>query len=625
MRLALIALTVSCFSIGFSAQAFETAQRENATVGSLEIELASKQAEYDTFLVALSGLNDQVVNEQERLTNLRAQGKELQRLRAQALLHMNEQYEAMVDNPDQDIAEAQNAYRQSIITQKQNKDNIKASISNLADAKAELSQANLDRFTLANSREALIEEINIARVARLRNEFEKQDELQVTQTVNCDPQETFTKCITRGNLLAKQKASKTFLDKLYNSATESGRINQNKIDSAARVRLLKHKVVSGEFSGQGTYGTSITVKMQGALPENEACTLLDISERYCVNQIAQTVADTNETNEEFTLNDDSVMYELTVRSDQYDDEVFIDGASYGSTPLSVMLSSGPHNVVINKPGYADFEQDIRLNKNMYIKSELEKAALNLANGEKIQDILPNDQLGPELIGIPAGNFQIGDLKGAGLRNEKPARSEQILRAFAIGQNQITVGDFKRFIKVTNYVTEAESEEGCAAFVNGKPQFDSVLNWRNPGFKQADDHPVVCVSEKDSRSYLNWLSKTTDRRYRLPNEKEWEYVARAGSADNYWWGNDVGNGKANCAYCGSKWSNQSTAPVKSFRANSFGLFDTVGNVWEITQGKGIVARGGAWNFAPKLARTSVRLELSESFRSNYIGFRALREN
>ena len=624
MRLALIALTVSCFSIGFSTQAFESAQRQNATVGSLEIELASKQAEYDTFLIALTGLNDQVVNEVERLTNLRAQGKELQRLRAQALLHMNEQYEAMVDNPDQDIADAQNAYRQSIMTQKQNKDNIKASVSNLADAKTELSQANIDRFTLANAREALVEEINIARVGRLRTEFEKQDELQVTQLVNCDPQETFTKSITRSNLLAKQKASKTFLDRLYNSATESDRINQNKIDSSARVRLLKHKVVSGEFSGQGTYGTTITVKMQGSLPENEACTLLNISERYCVYQNTQSVSNDDD-RVEFTLNDDSLMYELTVRSDQYDDEVFIDGVSYGSTRLSVMLSSGSHNVIINKPGYTDFEQNIRLNKNMIIKAELEKAALNLANGEKIQDILPNDQLGPELIGIPAGNFQIGDLKGAGLRNEKPARSAQILRAFAIGQNQITVGDFKRFIKETNYVTEAESEEGCAAFTNGTPQFDSVLNWRNPGFKQADDHPVVCVSEKDSRSYLNRLSKTTDRRYRLPNEKEWEYVARAGSADNYWWGNDVGNGKANCAYCGSKWSNQSTAPVKSFRANSFGLFDTVGNVWEITQGKDIVARGGSWNFAPKLARTSVRLELSDSFRSNYIGFRALREN
>jgi len=625
MRLALIALTIGCFSIGFTAQSYEQVQHIK-TVDSLGLELSNKQIEYKEFVTALNRLNDLVGNEETKLTNLRGQGKQLQHLREQALLNMNEQYEALVDNPEEDIVNSQNAYRQAILNQKQNKVDIKASINNLTIAKAELAQANIDRFTLANAQETLIEKINIARVERLRNEFEKQDELQVTQRVTCDLQSTFTKCITHGNLLAKQKASKTFLSKLFSSATESNLISQNKNDSGSRVRLLQHKVVSGEFSGQGIYSTTVTVEMQGSLPKNEACALLGISERYCIYQENNSLSNRKiNTSEKINSNDDSVMYELTVRSDQYDDEVFIDGVSYGSTRLSVMLSSGSHNIIINKPGYENYEQDIRLHRNTIIKAELTKASLNLANGEKIQDILPGDQLGPELIGIPPGKFQIGDLKGAGLRNEKPAHSEQILKAFAIGQNQITVGDFKYFINDTKYVTEAESKEGCAAFKNGSPQYNSVLNWRNPGFKQSDDHPVVCISEKDSQAYLTWLSKTTTRKYRLPSEKEWEYVARAGSADNFWWGNDVGNGKANCAYCGSKWSNQSTAPVKSFRANNFGLFDTVGNVWEITQGDYVVARGGSWNFAPKLARTSVRLELSKNFRSNYIGFRALREN
>jgi formylglycine-generating enzyme required for sulfatase activity len=395
------------------------------------------------------------------------------------------------------------------------------------------------------------------------------------------------------------------------------------------VKLLNNRVLTGEFSGKGNYSTSIEVTVQGLLPDYEACTLLNISNRYCSYEkdklFAKNASETTIVTPAQPQNDDTVLYELTVRSDQYDDEVFIDGVSYGSTRLTVMLSSGDHKVVINKPGYFDYEQDIRLNKNMNIKATLEKAAVNFANGEKIQDILSNNELGPELIGIPAGNFQMGDMKGAGLRNERPARSQQILKAFAIGQNQITVHDFKRFVDETNYVTEAEKGEGCAAFTKGKPLYDSVLNWRNPGFKQADNHPVVCVSDQDSKAYLKWLSNKTDRKYRLPNEMEWEYVARAGSADNYWWGNDIGKGKANCAYCGSKWSISSTSPVKSFRANKFGLFDTVGNVWELTQGEAVVARGGAWNFAPKLARASVRLELSKGFRSNYLGFRALREN
>jgi formylglycine-generating enzyme required for sulfatase activity len=609
--------------------AFETTPSKSTTVESLEIELSSKEAQYSAFITSLNNVNSQVVDEQERLNDLRAQGKTLQKLRQEALLNMNEQYEAMVDNPDQDIAQAQNDYRQSIINQKQNKDAIKASVTNLSDATAELAQANIDRFTLANSREGLVEEIRIARVKRLRGEFKKQDELEVYQVVTCDTQETLNKCITRGNRLAKQKASKTFLDKLFNTATESSLINKYKKDSAAKVRLVKHKVKAGEFSGQGNYGTTIIVEMQGSLPNNEACTLLNISARYCgyqEGQPATPVVNEDANSEKYNgLNDDTLMYELTVRSDQYDDEVFIDGVSYGSTKLNVMLSAGHHDINVTKPGYSDHQEQIRLSKNTMIKVELVKAPVNFANGEKIQDILPGDELGPELIGVPAGRFQMGDMKGAGLSNEKPAHGQQILKAFAIGQNQITVGDFKHFVKETNYVTEAESKNGCAAFIDGEPKYNSVLNWRNPGFSQADDHPVVCVSDKDSKSYLAWLSKKTERSYRLPNEMEWEYVARAGSVDNYWWGNDIGNGKANCAYCGSKWSNRSTAPVKSFRANKLGLFDTVGNVWELTNGNKIVARGGAWNFAPKLARTSVRLELSSGFRSNYLGFRALREN
>ncbi|MGB1199081.1 MAG: SUMF1/EgtB/PvdO family nonheme iron enzyme [Thalassotalea sp.] len=624
MRLALLALTVSCLSYGTTAYADSLADK---SVDGLEVQLQSKEAEYKAFISSLNDLNTQMSGEENRLNLLRNQGTELQHARAQALLNMNEQYEAMVDNPEQDIAQAQNAYRQAISDQKRNKEDIKSSVQLQEELKGKLAQANLDRFTLANAREALIEEIRIARVKRLRGEFEKQDELRATQMVSCDAQETLKQCITRSNQLAKQKASKEFVDSLYAAATESNLINNHKDDSAAQVRVLKHKVISGEFSGQGNYTTSVAVELQGTLPGSEACKLLNLSARYCTNdqEHLSTAAVNVDSGNHIAFDDDSVLYEVTIRSDQYDDEVFIDGVSYGSTKLSVMLSAGMHDIAITKPGYLDYQESLRLVKNTTIKAELVKASINFANGEKIQDILPNDELGPELIGVPAGRFQMGDMKGAGLANEKPARGEEILKAFAIGQSQITVGDFKRFVKETNYVTEAESENGCAAYVDGQPQYNSVLNWRNPGFKQDDDHPVVCVSDKDSKTYLSWLSKQTARKYRLPNELEWEYVARSGSVDNYWWGSDIGNGKANCAYCGSKWSNRSTAPVASFRPNKFGLYDTVGNVWELTHGSKVVARGGAWNFAPKLARTSVRLELSSGFRSNYLGFRALREN
>lgn len=127
MRLALLAITVSCLSI--SSQAFELAPLQDKSVESLEVQLSSKESEYESFITSLSLLSTQVDNETDKLGLLRSQGDDLQTAREQALLNMNEQYEALVDNPEQDIAQAQNAYRQTILNQKQNKDDIKASVS----------------------------------------------------------------------------------------------------------------------------------------------------------------------------------------------------------------------------------------------------------------------------------------------------------------------------------------------------------------------------------------------------------------------------------------------------------------------------------------------------------------
>ena len=624
MRFALIALAISCISIGYTAQAAETPQQKK-TVESLELELSSKQAEYDNFIKTLADLNKQLETETATLNNARNQGKKLVTLRQEALANMNAQYEMLIDNPEQDILPAQTAYRKSVMEQKNNKQAIKNAVNTVEQLKSKLAQQNIARFTLVNSREALQEEIKIARVKRLRQEFETRQEVKVQQVVNCDIEETFAKCINRSERLSKQKASKMFLKMLYSSATESDTIAKNKTNSAARIKLLKHKVVTSEFSGRGTYSSTMAVQLQGSLPNNEACSLLSISKRYCTYDQKQASTFVPTPTAQVNDGEEGLLYELTLRSDQFDDEVFIDGVSYGSTRVSVMLSAGVHDVVIKKPNYVSFEEKINLNKNTLLKTKLAKSTTAPAHGEKIQDVISGGELGPQLIGIPAGSFQMGDLKGSGLSNEKPARNATIDSSFSVAQNQTTIADFKRFVTQSKYVTEAEAGQGCAIFVDGQPQYDATLNWRNPGFKQSDSHPVVCISKKDSQAYLKWLSKVTERKYRLPTETEWEYIARAGSADNFWWGKDVGNNKANCAYCGSEWSNKSTSPVKSFSANNFGIFDTVGNVWELTSGENVVARGGSWNFAPSLARAPVRLELSSDFRSNYLGFRVLREN
>ena len=96
-------------------------------------------------------------------------------------------------------------------------------------------------------------------------------------------------------------------------------------------------------------------------------------------------------------------------------------------------------------------------------------------------------------------------------------------------------------------------------------------------------PVIDVTWDDAQTYVAWLSKITGKPYRLLTEAEYEYAARAGTETAYPWGDEIGDGTmANCDGCGSQWDNKQTAPVGSFAANGFGLYDMVGNVWEWTE-------------------------------------------
>ncbi|EAQ31116.1 formylglycine-generating enzyme family protein, partial [Idiomarina baltica] len=235
-----------------------------------------------------------------------------------------------------------------------------------------------------------------------------------------------------------------------------------------------------------------------------------------------------------------------------------------------------------------------------------------------------DVRGPELVVVPAGNYQMGDLSGDGLPNERPVQTVTIDAPFGISDTEVTVGKFRDFVNDTAYVTEAENNGNCAELNNGMPKMDGTLNWRSPGFQQTENSPVVCISYEDVKAYTDWLSDKSGFDYDIPSEKQWEYAARAGTETDFWWGEDVGVKNANCRHCGSEWSNERSAPVAQFARNPWGLFDTVGNVWEWTRSEdGQVVRGGAWNFAPSLARVSTRMELPADFSSNYIGFRVVR--
>ena len=177
----------------------------------------------------------------------------------------------------------------------------------------------------------------------------------------------------------------------------------------------------------------------------------------------------------------------------------------------------------------------------------------LAAGTRFRDRLRSGVMGPEMAVIPAGRFHMGALsfERPSTDRERPVREVVIERPFALSVYELT---FEHYDRSTH-----PREVDDAGWGRG---------WR----------PVVGVSWQDAWNYVEWLSSETGEDYRLPTEAEWEYAARAETTTVFSWGDEIGEDRANCPGCVSRW-HQQTAPVGWFAPNAFGLYDVHGNVAE----------------------------------------------
>lgn len=300
-----------------------------------------------------------------------------------------------------------------------------------------------------------------------------------------------------------------------------------------------------------------------------------------------------------------------------------------------------------------------------------------------------NSIGMVFVPLPAGEFEMGsDARAQALSkafpaieaarlddldDEGPVHRVRITRPFLIGRHEVTVGQFRRFVDESGYVPESEADGTGAygysaararravpdgdAFEGRDPRY----SWRNPGFAQDEDHPVVNVSWNDAVAMAEWLGRREGRSYRLPTEAEWEYAARAGTRTHFHSGDDprslasVANvfDSAGAAHW-SAWRDRAldandgfafTAPVGRFAPNAFGLHDMHGNVWEWVSdwydeayyrtspledpqgpadGNVKVRRGGSWHTWPIYARSSYRNWNSTQTRYVLVGFRLVLE-
>ncbi len=202
---------------------------------------------------------------------------------------------------------------------------------------------------------------------------------------------------------------------------------------------------------------------------------------------------------------------------------------------------------------------------------------------------------PEMVSIPAGSFMMGSPDDEDDRNEREGpQTKMNIRAFSMGKYPVTRGQFAEFIQATGY----KPARRCFAEVShDKWETTSKANWENPGFRQTDRDPVICISWDDMQAYLEWLSEATGKKYRLPSEAEWEYAARAGTTTSRYWGDDADEA---CTYANASdatvkkeygWKGVVdcddgylyTSPVGKFKPNKFGLYDMMGNARQLTAG------------------------------------------
>jgi formylglycine-generating enzyme required for sulfatase activity len=250
-----------------------------------------------------------------------------------------------------------------------------------------------------------------------------------------------------------------------------------------------------------------------------------------------------------------------------------------------------------------------------------EAVAGLKPGTVFRDTLRDSSPGPEMVIVPPGKFRMGDIQGSGDADEQPVHLVRIPRPFAMGRYAVTFDEYDLFARAMGRTPPDDEGWGRSR------------------------RPVIYVSWEDAVAYTKWLSEQTGKRYRLPTEAEWEYAVRAGTETAYWWGDEVRKNRANCANCGSEWDNKQTAPVGSFAPNPWGLYDTVGNVWEWVQdcwhesyegapGDGSkvweaegggdctlrVIRGGSWFDVPWGVRSAFRDWDKPDNRHDKLGFR-----
>jgi formylglycine-generating enzyme required for sulfatase activity len=252
----------------------------------------------------------------------------------------------------------------------------------------------------------------------------------------------------------------------------------------------------------------------------------------------------------------------------------------------------------------------------------------------------------EVARIAAGEFVMGADDGED--DESPPHRAYV-DEFAIGTHPVTNAEYAQFVQETGH--PSPTIRALPLMVSGalETEFRARAEpyfWNNGTPPEGcDRHPVTLVGYEDAAAYCGWLSSKTGKPVRLPTEAEWERAARGGQeGKRYPWGDALDPACAHFLPRTGVKSERGTAPVGSYPANGFRLYDMAGNVWEWVSdwyaanyyeraqylnpqgpdsGLMRIVRGGAWvNADERYLRCAYRHKVPPDSYSYSIGFRVV---
>jgi sulfatase modifying factor 1 len=287
-----------------------------------------------------------------------------------------------------------------------------------------------------------------------------------------------------------------------------------------------------------------------------------------------------------------------------------------------------------------------------------------------------NSIGMEMVRLPAAEYMMGSLKREmdwlrltfkkiwreghkqWFQDELPLHPVRITHPFYMSATVVTVGQFRQFVKDTNYKTDAEKGDGGMIYSKKEERWvpQKNMKWDSVPWTLADDQPVVFVSWNDAQAFCRWLSRKEKRTYRLPTEAEWEMGCRGGSVwTRFPWGDRLpGDRDANFGDGNPKLPESLTtvsdgyanvSPVRAFPPNGYGLYDMGGNVMQWVQdwydrnyyesspledpkgpptGTGRVNKGGNWYASPADCRCAFRGFSGPTMSFWNLGFRIVLE-